>query len=419
MMDIARRRPIAVRLLPRMVVGTGALGIAVAGAWGVVSLRAGTTAVFTMDRASIVTDVVHRGTFVRSVAASGTIAARRVAIVAAPADGTVDAVFVHPGSEVTAGQTIATLANPAVDGDIADARAQIVAAQADLASVRQEATTTHLERVQAVRATEAERSEDSNDAATQTSLHAQGYVGDNAYHQALTKLAEATDREALQRAEVVSTGADGNAKIASAQAKIAQLRGQLARKIAARDALVVRAGTSGVVQSVTAQLGAHLTLGSEAARVADRDDLEAMLAVVEGDARSVVPGLGVAIATAAGAARGTVVRVDPAATGGTVQAEVALTKIPPGVRIDEHVDAQIELQRVANAVSIARPAGAADDTTFPLYRLVGNDRAERVAVELGKGSSDAVIVKRGLVPGETVIVSDMSAAADHPLVTLK
>ncbi len=419
MMDIARPVSSTRRIVPRIGVVAVVLGLLADGAWGVSSLTTGYAPSLSIDRSSVITDVVHRGVLVRSVAASGTFAARRIAIVSSPVDGTVDTVVVRPGAHVGAGTTIATVRNPAIDADIADVRAQIVAAQADLGSVRQQATTARLEREQAVRATQAERSQDQDQAKVQSALHAQGLVGDISYHQAIIKLAEARDRERLQHAETASTAADGMAKIAAAEARIVQLRGMLTRKFADRDALVIRAGTDGTVQSVTAQLGAHATAGSEFARVADQHDLEAMLAVVEGDARSVHVGQSVAIATASGTARGTVVRIDPAANGGTVQVEVALTRTPPGVRMDEHVQAQIELERLINVVYVARPAGAADDTTMQLYKLTGANRAQRVSAALGRGSNDRVVVRSGLTPGDTIIVSDMSAAADHAAVTLR
>ena len=80
-------------------------------------------------------------------------------------------------------------------------------------------------------------------------------------------------------------------------------------------------------------------------------------------------------------------RIDPASVNGTVRVEVTLVDVPTGVRSDESVTAQIELERLPDTLWIARPAGAADDTTMPLYRLRGNDRAERVVVSLGHSGS--------------------------------
>jgi len=418
-MDVIRRLPSTRRFAPRLTVGVLAAALLVAGIWGSLALETGYAPAYRVDRASIVTDVVHRGLVIRSIAASGTFAARRIEIVSAPEDGVVEAVYVQPGARVSAGTPIARLTKPDLVAEIADARAQIAAAQADLASIRQQTVTARLGRELDARATEAEVAESDDEARVERSLHDEGLVGDLPFRESLVKRDAARDRERLQRAEIASTAADGTAKIAAAQAHVTDLRVLLAQKRAQIDALVVRAAESGTVQSVAAQLGLHASVGSELARVADERDVEARLAVAEGDARSVTLGLPVTLSTAGGVMHGTVSHIDPAAVNGYVQVAVALGPRTAGIRTDESLEAQIELERIRNTIWITRPAGAADDTTVEVYRLAGADRAERVRVELGRGSNDRVAVRAGLQPGQTVIVSDMSAAGDRSAVSLK
>jgi len=418
-MDVTRRLSSPRRFAPRITVAALAAAILAAGIWGSAALETGYAPAYRVDRASIVTDVVHRGVLIRSVAASGTFAARRLEIVSAPEDGVVEAVFVRPGAHVRAGTPIARLTNPDLVAEIADTRAQIAAAQADLASIRQQTVTARLGRELDARATAADVTESDDEARVERALHDEGLVGDLPFRESIVKRDAARDRERLQRAEIVSTAADGTAKIAAAQAHVTDLRVLLAQKGAQLDALLVRAAESGTVQSVVAQLGLHVTVGSELARVADERDVEAHLAVAESDARSVALGLPVALTTAGGVMRGTVSHIDPAAVNGFVQVAVALGPRPAGLRSDESVEAQIELERLSDAIWITRPAGAADDTTVSLYRLAGADRADRISVALGRGSNDRVSVRSGLLPGQTVIVSDMSAAGDRSAVSLK
>lgn len=418
-MDIARPLKSTRRILPRIVAALIGAAIVGVGAWGARSLRTGYAPTFAVDRAAVISDVVHRGDVIRSVPASGTLAARRVAVIAAPCDGVIAAVFVRPGSRVRAGTAIVQLSNPLTESKIADARAQIASARAELTSVRQQAVTARLEHEQALRATQAESASDRAQVSANRSLHEQGLIADLPYRQAVIKLAGERDRERLQQAEIVSIRADGEAKIAAAQAHVVQLQGLLARDIAERDALLVHAGIDGTVQSLPAQLGARATVGSELARVADQRDLEAKLAVVEGDARSVHPGLAVALMMASGNARGTVVRINPAANAGTVEVEVALDRIPANVRTDEHVQGQIELERLMNVLWVARPAAVADDTTAHVYRLTSPQRAELATVQFGSGSSDRITIRSGLHVGDGLIISDMSAAGDHAAVALR
>ena len=73
-----------------------------------------------------------------------------------------------------------------------------------------------------------------------------------------------------------------------------------------------------------------------------------------------------------------------------------------------------------NTTSIARPAGASDDSTIDLFKAVdGGTRAVRVRVRLGQGSNDRVQVLSGISPGDTVIVSDMSNYQDQTELRLR
>ncbi|MGB6523125.1 MAG: hypothetical protein WBE83_15270, partial [Candidatus Cybelea sp.] len=75
---------------------------------------------------------------------------------------------------------------------------------------------------------------------------------------------------------------------------------------------------------------------------------------------------------------------------------------------------------IRNAVSIARPAGAADGSVAELFKVVAGGRsAVRVRVQFGRGSADRIAVLSGLEPGDTVIVSDMSNYIDQTALNLR
>ncbi len=114
-----------------------------------------------------------------------------------------------------------------------------------------------------------------------------------------------------------------------------------------------------------------------------------------------------------GTLAGHVARVAPVAVNGSVAVDVALDRVRPGIRSAQNVDGTIELLRLHRALTIARPAGAADGTTIDLFCLApGGTRALRTRVRLGMGALDRVEVVSGLAAGSTVIVSDTSAF-DH------
>jgi HlyD family secretion protein len=94
--------------------------------------------------------------------------------------------------------------------------------------------------------------------------------------------------------------------------------------------------------------------------------------------------------------------------------------LPPGDRPDANVDGTIVLAKLPDVLSIARPAGATDDSTIDLFKVVDNGaRAVRTRVRLGRGSNERVAVLSGLALGDTVIVSDMSAYTDQTELRLR
>jgi HlyD family secretion protein len=174
------------------------------------------------------------------------------------------------------------------------------------------------------------------------------------------------------------------------------------------------------VQSVAVDPGQRVSSGSELARIADQRSLKAVLQVAESDVRGVAPGMRAHIvASDAGTMEGRVSRIAPAAQNGTVAVDVALDRLPQGARSDQNVDGTIVISRIPRALSLARPAAAADSGTVTLYRLdADGTHAYRTQVELAPGSDERARIRAGLRAGDRVIVSDTSAF-DAPLLHIQ
>jgi len=417
--DIVRPRGRRLPVVPLTV--TGFAAAACLGVCGAVVLLRPHTAVPAIERAAVVTDVVRRGTLVRSVAAPGSFVPARIAVVAAPSDGLVASVLVRPGTHVAAGTPIALLRNPDLDADLADLDAQIAAANAQARAIAQEGRAGTLQHQGALRGARGDREEATTQLAVDRTLHDQGLIGDLPYRVARIKASSADDRERIEAAAVDAAVADGAARSAAQRAVIDGLVARRRAKSAQLAGLAVVAGETGVVQSVAALVGVRMTAGTELARIAGDQDLEGVLQVAETDARVVVPGLRVRLDSGAERLDGVVTRIEPAAQNGTVPVHVALAHPSSAARPQMHVEGAIELGRVANAVSISRPAGTPDDATVDLYRLDPDGRgAQRVRVQLGRGPADRVQVHSGLAPGDVAIVSDTSAlTGDAARITLR
>src|SRR5256885_855363 len=175
--------------------------------------------------------------------------------------------------------------------------------------------------------------------------------------------------------------------------------------------LKVRAGTSGVLQEVSVQVGQQVTPGFNIARVADPASLKAELKIAETQIKDVKLGQKVAVDTRNGIIEGQVLRIDPAAREGTFVVDVQLTgPIPASARPDLSVDGTIELERLENVLYMGRPAFGQGQQTVGLFRLSPDGQeALRTSVTLGRNSVSTIEIVNGLREGDQVILSDTSA----------
>jgi HlyD family secretion protein len=201
------------------------------------------------------------------------------------------------------------------------------------------------------------------------------------------------------------------AQIDADAARLSQLETTLALRQRQVDALKLKAGTAGVLQQVPVQEGQQVTAGTNLARVARPDVLRAELHIAETQAKDVLIGQTVKVDTRNGIVDGKVERIDPAVLNGTVQVDVELEgDLPSGARPDLSVEGTIQIERLANVVYVGRPAFGQPNSEVRLFRLNPSDGiAERVPVELGRSSVNLIEIKRGLAPGDQVVLSDTSA----------
>jgi HlyD family secretion protein len=418
-MDVVRAKTF--RIPTKLITSLGALAILALGVYGALLLFHPQAAEPTVERSAVVTDVVRRGTLVRSVTAPGSFESARTAVVAAPSDGIVAGVLVRAGTHVVAGMPVAQLRNPDLEADLADLNAQIEAARAQLRATADEGRANTLKQEGSLRDARGQREQANTQLSFDTSLHDQGLIADLPYRVDRIRAASASDQERIQSAAVAAAIAGGDAKFATQRALVTGLVARRNAKRAQLGALTVVAPESGVVQSVAALIGARIAAGTELARVAGDDDIEAVLDVPENDAHAVTPGLRVTLVVGPEELSGVVTRIEPAAQNNAVPVHIALDHPSRAARLQMHVDGAIELGRIPNAVSVTRPAGAADDATVQLYRVDRSGRtAQLVRVTLGRGPADRVQVRSGLTPGDVVIVSDISTiAGDAPRILLR
>ncbi|HET8899178.1 MAG TPA: HlyD family efflux transporter periplasmic adaptor subunit [Rhodanobacteraceae bacterium] len=362
------------------------------------------------ERSSLWIDTVQQGDMLREVRATGTLVPRETRWIAAVTAAQVETIEVWPGTVVHPDTVLMRLANPEVEDALRNAQAQLAAAEAEVAAKRAELQSQLLDERSALAQAEADYASAKVKAAADAKAAKLDLIPRVQYEQGQIALKQLDVRRGIERQRVASFAGNMKAQIAAVQARAEQQRSTLQLRQRQADALVVKAGIDGVLQQVAVQAGAQVADGANLARVARPDVLIARLKVPEVQAKDVAIGMAVSVDTHNGTVAGTVERIDPAVTDGSVQVDVALTgTLPAGARPDLSVDGRIRIAELKNVLSVGRPALAQPDSDISLFRLdAGGDTATRVPVRIGAASVDRVEIRHGLKAGDKVILSDSS-----------
>lgn len=374
-----------------------------------------------VERERLWIERVQRGEMLRQVRAQGILAPREIRWVTALTAANVTRILVRPGAQVSADSLLMELSNPEVRSQLDAARAAVAAAKAGNAAhaMTQESQLLDLE------ATEAQVSAANELAAAKLQagekLKKVGSIAELTMREYEVNAEQERMLLSLQKQRVAKFRETQRAQLEADRASLAQLEDTYALRQKQVDALSVRAGTDGIVQSVAVQEGAQVSAGANLARIARPGALRAELNVSETEAKDIQVGQKVEIDTRVGLAPGQVERVDPAVVHNTVQVDVELLGTPPGgARADLSVDGTIEIDRLPNVLYILRPAAAREGATLRLFRLDADGRyARRVTVRLGRTSSMNVEILGGLAPGDHVILSDMTAYERNDVIRLQ
>src|SRR5215211_2303542 len=324
-----------------------------------------------VSRSTVLTDTVKRGQMLRNVRGLGTLIPEEIRQIAAPVEGRVEQKFVKPGETVTAGTVLVTLSNPTLEQAAVDVEYQIKSAQADLNNLRSRLDSDRMSQQAATAQIQSEYSQAKIQLDTDEQLAKEGLVPILTLRISRVRVEQLANRLEIEKKRIGASQSQTAAQIAAQQARVEQLRAQLRLNREQVASLQVRAGTYGVLQEVTVEVGQQITPGTNIARVADPTSLKAALQIPETQIKDITLGQPATIDTrGGGAVAGRVQRIDPAAKNGTFTVDVRLEgPMPQGARVDLSVDGTIELERLNDAVYMGRPAVGQAQSTLGLFKV--------------------------------------------------
>jgi HlyD family secretion protein len=404
-----------IRTIVMIVVGVATLGGIT---YGLTKLK---PAAPTLDPSTAVIDTVKRGEMVRDVRGNGTLVPEVTRWVPAPAEGRVESIPVQAGVEVTPDTVIAELSNPQMEQTATDAEFQVKAAEADEENLRVRLESDTMTQRAAIATIDSQYSQAKLQLDADEVLAKQGLVADLVLKISRVAVQDLANRVKVEQDRLAVSSKSTKAQLNAAASRLQQLRAmaQLRREQAA--ALKVRAGTSGVLQQVSVQVGQQVTPGLNIARVADPASLKAVLRVAETQIKDVRIGQPVLVDTRNGVIQGTVSRIDPAAREGTFEVDASLVgPLPPSARPDLSVDGTIELERLNDVLKVGRPAFGQANQTIGMFVLTPDgSEAVRTTVRLGRNSVSTIEILEGLKEGDKVIISDTSALDSYNRIRIR
>ena len=366
----------------------------------------------TVERATIWTDTVKRGSMLRQVRGLGSLVPSHEDVRQIPAEteATVIRIVKLPGSQVEADTILVEMTNPELEQEALDAQLQVKAAQAEYASLKVKLDSDLMTQRAGAATVTTDNNEAQRKAKTDDALYKLGVVSGQTAKASQERADELVTRNQLEDEKLKINREAIATQLAAAQAKVDQMRALAQLKQEQLAKMKVRAGVAGVLVEVPLQVGQHVLPGAELAKVVQPNHLMATLKIPETQARDIQIGEPASIDTHNGIIAGTVSRVDPAVQNGTVTVDVSLTgELPKGARPDLSVDGTIDLEKLENVLYVGRPAFGQENSTISMFVLdrEGNG-ASRTQVKTGRASVNLIQIESGLKEGDTVILSDMS-----------
>ena len=382
-----------------------------------ISALAGITALFrysaaggpVVDESAILVDAATLGTLVYDVSGPGTLEPEQVVWVSAVQAARVDQILLTAGSRVTKDTVIVRLSNPDFQLRALEGEHRLALARVEYGRLAALLADSELQRDSNIAALSAEHADTSRRAGAMQRLGEDGLATPLEVFSLDQKDRSAVRRLELEETRRAAIARDRERQLGPQREQIASLERIVAFHKTQIASLQVMAGLDGVLQMAPIFVGQWVSPGTLLAKVAGGDRLKAVLHIGDVQAKDVREGPPATIDTHAGVVRGHVLRVDPAAKGGSVDVDVAFDEpLPRAARPELRVDGVIEVEQISNALSIRKPPRVAGETASTVLRLDQDRKLRRVQVRFGRSTSMRVQILEGISPGERVVVSDTS-----------
>ena len=396
----------------RIVIAAAAAVVVIA---GVLAVRAWVGTGVGIPRERVRIAEVTRGTFVRDVAAEGTVVAADSPTLYAVSTGTVTFTS-RAGDRVAKGQALATLDSPSLVNEYQ--REQATLDSLDVGIGRQEIED---------RRQELKNAEDIDQAGVQIQAAQREFKRAETARKdgVIPERDFAKARDDVQSAQLAFEHAKANAKLETDSMRFELRNKRLERErqklVVANLArcvgeLTVRSPVDGMVGSLAVNQKTSVAENAALLTVVDLTALEIEFRVPESYANEIAPDMSAEIAYGGKTYSGRVTTVSPEVKDSEVSGRLKFADAAPiGLRQNQRVNVRIVMDSRKNVVKVER--GAFVDSGGTVY-VVEGPMARRRTAHLGAMSVGEVEILSGAAPGDQLVISSLSDFNDAPEVRL-
>lgn len=356
---------------------------------------------------AIETGEVTRAAFDDYLPVRAAVTPRVTTLVGVLAGGQVERLLVQDGAMVTAGQPLATLANPELRLDVLTREAQIASQLGGVASEGLGIERNRLDRAAQVAQAEYDLIKARRDLSIRRQLYDKGILSD-----AGVKGFEAEAAYQERRLAQLRAGRAAEARITATQsARLTETQGRLAGNLSAvragLEALTIRAPAGGRLTNFTLQPGQTLKPGDPAGQVDSEGSWK-----LEADVDEFYLGrvaVGQRAKTADGAAL-TVSKVLPAVKDGRFRVELTFDRAATGLNRGQTIDIRITLGAASRA--LVAPIGGwleAGGGTSAFVLDADGTHARRRTIKTGRRNPEQVEILSGLAVGDRIVTTNTSS----------
>jgi HlyD family secretion protein len=358
--------------------------------------------------ADIETGTVARDRFEDYLPVRATVAPNVTTFVGAVSGGQVEKLLVQDGTEVSEGQPLATLLNPALKLDVLTREAEIASQLGQLSGDDLALEKSRLDRADQTSSASYDLIKARRDLSIRQQLHDQGFLSDEGVKSYQEEAAYQQKRLAQ-----LQSGQSSEDRTADLQAsRLSDTRARLTSNLdavrAGLDALIVKAPVAGRLTNFTIQPGQMLKAGDQVGQVDSEGSWKLVADVDEYYLGRVAVGQR---ASGDGGLSLTVTKVLPAVTNGRFRIELGFVGAPPkGLNRGQTTDVRVTLGSAREAL-LAPVGGWLDSGGGNSAFVLDADgrHARKRPIGTGARNPEQVEILSGLQPGDRIVTSNTAA----------